>query len=550
MIRFKISKIYIITSLILCTVLCQISNLHANETTKLLVTVNGDSILTTDLEREILKVHTGFSKTEKGNFDYRKLLDKLVNDRLLIQEAMVLDFDQEEWLLDEMEQTNVEMASKYYVADNFKPDLAISDETILTYFNKNYSKSQVRIISIPTLEQAESIKKAIDNGAAMDSIAIEQSVDMYKFRGGLQNIKYWSDIEVPIRLQLMNLDVGELSNPFNYRDIYAVIRKENYATADTAELDKFRPGITATLKNLKKKAEWKLFIGSLEEKYPITIDSTNLGAILSDTSSMLHADFLEGSDDNVLFLDSNHFVTANDLRSKISHASMTISKRTVLDVIEIAIDESKEELLFGAAVENENYLNDPRVNQKYDRGLDSILVELYLHEIIKPQIVFNRAEFDEYYKNHLDDFMGQNEYQLHWIVAADEKIANEISQRLKDGANIDFIVKQYDDGTRIKESAKKWMNLETFPPQISSAIRNLKIAQSSDPFETEDGFIIFNVKDIKPGKVKPIDEVEMEIREIMFGKKFREILDKNLEALKNASDIIYNEKNIKAFFES
>ena len=49
--------------------------------------VNGDSIFTSDIEAVFSKIHATMSTEERENFDYRKLLNKLVNDRLIIREA-------------------------------------------------------------------------------------------------------------------------------------------------------------------------------------------------------------------------------------------------------------------------------------------------------------------------------------------------------------------------------------------------------------------------------------------------------------------------------
>jgi len=516
---------------------------------QILVEVNEDTLFTTDLEREIINTHSSMATNKRSDYDYRKLVDKLVNDLLIRQEAFALGMHEEDWVQDYLDERESETAIQIYVRDNFKPDLAVSDEKILEYFNKNYSQMQIRTISIATLEDGKKIRQDINNGASMDSIAQEISLDMYRFRGGLHKIKFWSDIEDVYRLESLKLKDKELSQPFKYRDVYAIMRVESKLPPDTTDqLEKRTRGITAALIRMQQKAQWEKFLDSLENIYPVQIDSSAIVNIIADTALIRSKDFLKDAKLPVLTAVDGKTVTDGDLRRKLSHSSMTISHKTVSDVLDDVVKESREDLILTSTVKAENYISDPRVIEVSDKALDSMLVDNYLKETIIPKIVFNRAEFEEYYQEHKEEFRRPMEYRLGQIKLADQETAEKVVSRLNEGTNFDFLGKQYNEDYGSDESQNEWATLESFPDKYREEIALLKVGQSTRAFPTTEGFIIFNVKASRLGDVLPLDDVEMKIREVMFQRKFNKNLDETMDILKSNSDINYNDEVLENYF--
>jgi hypothetical protein len=80
-----------------------------------LVIVGGDTISTRDMDEALVETHSKMSADEKLDFDYRKLLNKLVNDRLLMQEARAMGMDEEPSLLGRLDTMRTRNAIRQYV---------------------------------------------------------------------------------------------------------------------------------------------------------------------------------------------------------------------------------------------------------------------------------------------------------------------------------------------------------------------------------------------------------------------------------------------------
>jgi len=510
--------------------------------------VNNDTLYASSLDTLFMKVHSQMSDRRKEEFDYKKLLNKLVNDRLITQEATMLGLDQEDWLVNSLERQRRRNAIRQFVAENFSPDTEPSVEQIHDYFEKNYRKMQIRSIAVQSLDQAQEIYESIKNGASMDSAAQAVSVDMYKYKGGLHNLKYYGDIEREIRDKADNLQPGELSRPFPYRQAFSLIRIEKSLPADQNELPDKRDKIVLALRQVNREDQWRSFVRDLEEKYRVNEDSALLEEIMADSSELFSPGFTEGSDQPVLYLDDGFGYSDEELRKNISYTAMNNADKPFDNVLKLGLKAAREEFVLSAAARSKGYFDHPAVMAKYDKSLDSALIEIYLKETVVSGIKFSHKEFDEYYNEHLDDFREPDQYQLDQVIVKNENEAREIEKRLSEGADFDYIVSQYRDGDDELIEDVDWMTLQAFPDEVADNIRRLDIVESSRAFQVAEGWIIFNLRGHRRGEPKPMADVEMKIREVMFQKKFDEKLDEILAALKENSVIIYNNSAIKQYF--
>ncbi len=515
-----------------------------------LVIVNTDTIFTSDLDTALIKFHASIDEKEREQFDYHKLLNKLVNDRLLIQEARSLGMDKEDWLVAQMREIRHNSAVRKYVADNFKPNLDISDSTVLAYFNANYNKIQIRTIAVKTKEEAQNLIAAVKQGASMDSAANAVSLDTYRFRGGLHPIMPQINVEETLRNQALKLKPGQLSPPFQYARVYAFLRLEKYEPADTAELSLFRTIITGILKTKKNEAAWVQFIQNLEDSFPVITDSAALAAVRGDSARLYTQDFVKGGKRSIFRVDDTHKITDEEFRTMISKGAMAANNQPFDTIFNNALLRARDQVILSAAADQAEYENDPMVTAAYNKSLDSALLETYLKETIVPQIKFTRAEFEDYYKQNPDSFRESEQFLLDRVIIKDSSKAQDMARRLAGGADFEYLGQQLGDNIKLvkADEGNEWASLEQFPVSVKEEISQLKIGNAAGPYLTSEGWIFFRLKGRRPGKLKPLEAVESNIRSIMFQRQFDAALDKILGDLKAGGSIEYKNQAIAKYF--
>jgi parvulin-like peptidyl-prolyl isomerase len=495
--------------------------------THVLATVNGDDITSADLDALIVQSHRGMSPEKRTAFDFRRLLDKLVNDRLLIQQAEQLGLDQEPGLLDRVRKSRIENAVQKYVAATYAGPDSIRSDAVRDYF----------------------ILGAIRQGASMDSIAQAVSVDVHRYRGGLHNLKVWADVENEIRNAVVDLKVGQLSDPFPYRESYAFVRVEERHPLDDADLGEYEGEIRKYLRGAERERSWKRFVEDHLERTPIRVDSDVITRIVADSAKMFTADFVVRSDAPVLSIGETH-VTEFDLRKALSHKAMSAALAPFDSLLSATIDAKKGDLVLRVAAKTGGWFDDESVLKAYRQERDEALIEAYLAEIIVSRIKFNRDEFREYYEQHVDDFRGPPQVLLGTIMVGTREEADEIVSRLNDGADFGYLRTQYARPGHDAIETEKWVSPEIFSGEMRDEILRLQVGQSSGAFEVAGGWLVFKLKNRRPGEVKTEAEVDPQLREIFFQKKFNELLDEHLALLKERSDIVLHEAAIDEYFGS
>ncbi len=513
-----------------------------------LVVVNGDTITSKNIDQLLIKTHKSMAMEEKQSFDYDKLLTKSINDLLILQEAYSLGLDENDYLVDLLYERRKEVIQQLYLAHNFRPEIIIPDQEIDDYFEANLIRYQFRTISLASLDEANEIYELLSQGHSFDSLATARSVDHRRFKKGLHSVTFKMNVDKILLTQSDKMEVGEFSKPIIYQDNYSIIKLEKRLEANRERFDSFKDKIIDRLTEGRKEVAWTKFMQDLLQKYPVTVDSNIIEEIRADQADVLKMEFRQGTDNPVLKIDEEYFITDNVLRNEISHSLMNAGT-TPFDVILFnSINKKQEELLSTYAAMQNGFIDSARVIEWYYHTMDSTLIEMYLKEMIVAKIAFNRDDFQEYYNLNLEEFRKPDEFLLDDMLLADHNQSHKAANALKDGAQWSFIYKSYKASSEKTTDEDKWMTLINFPEKIQKELIDLQVGQTSAPLQSNEGYVIFKIKDRRAGGIKPIEEVDMKIREIMFQKIFNELLDEHLTKLKDNSEIVHIENNINLYF--
>jgi len=515
---------------------------------QLLALVNSDSIFTSDIDAMFGKMHATMSTQEKESFDYRKLLNKLVNDRLILREAEAIGIAEDSTVASFLTNRQRDYAVRSFIVANFVPNDSVIGAEILSYFRDNYYTKQLRTVSVPSREEAARLLNLVRKGAAMDSIAQAVSADIYRYQGGLRRMRYWVDIEPELRKPLTAMKDGDFVGPFPYRQVYAFMRLEKSVPADTAELAKYESYITSILRFQKKSASWKQFMIQQRRDCRVTVDSAALRLMVAQGSIRIDSTFLRGTVKPVATMNDTVIITDMQLRQKIAHGAMSTQDQPFDSLVNRVLNEQVDNAVLCRNAFQAGFDKQPSVTKKLAAARDSMMIEVYLRETIVSKIVFNHQEFDQYYKEHQAEFHESNEYILKEALFSRKELADSVVTLLEDGADFDFVVNKYVEDKLNLTDKDQWVSSGSFPQQIQTDLANLTIGKTSKAYPTTDGWLVFKVKDRRLGKIKTQSDVEPQIRQVMFEKKFDEQMDKVLATLKANSKIVFFNEAIDRYF--
>ncbi len=176
----------------------------------------------------------------------------------------------------------------------------------------------------------------------------------------------------------------------------------------------------------------------------------------------------------------------------------------------------------------------PEVVQQIELTRQTALANAYVMDYVKSHPIAEDAIKKEYenQKTHL----GNKEYKVEHILVDSEKEAQAIITELKKkGSKFDKIAKKSskDPGSKDKGGDLGWTNPANFVQPFGEAILKLKKGETSAPVQTQYGWHIIRLEDIRDLKVPTIEEVKGNLEKRLQQQSIQEAI----KALRANADI-------------
>ncbi|KAA3632784.1 MAG: hypothetical protein DWP97_10420 [Calditrichaeota bacterium] len=513
-----------------------------------LAVVNGDTVFSHDMDDLMIRTHSNVDMSTQTDFDYTNLFNKFVNDLLILQQAYSLGMDENEHLQVYMDSKRKDVARRLYLSQNFKPDLNIPEQEIKDFFEENLKRYQFRTISVNTLEEAEKIYALLQEGHPFDSLVQVYSLDHRKMKNGLHLITFKMNMDQQMLNLGETLEVGEVSKPYLGQKYYTLSKLEKRLGADPEKYETYKKNIIDRLTEELRMRKWNEFVINLDAKYQVKVDTSVVEDIIADRAIVLQLEFRQGTNRPVMYIDDRSYITDKDLRNEMSKTIMNAGTTPFEQILNSSLNLEKEKLLAMHEALQNGYYDSTRIVDWYYNTLDSILIENYLKEMIVANIKFNHEEFQEYYDANKEKFRNNDKFLLKSMHLMEESDADAAYEALLDGAQYNYILEKY--SAKEIEKGEQFTDIQGYPKDVIEILNELNTGDYTKPYNTGNGFVILHILEKKPGDYKTIEEMDLQIREYMFQKKFNELLNNHLSLLKEKSDIAYFDDNIESYFKN
>lgn len=158
----------------------------------------------------------------------------------------------------------------------------------------------------------------------------------------------------------------------------------------------------------------------------------------------------------------------------------------------------------------------PDVVQQLELARQSVLVSAYVQDYMKTHPITDAAISQEYTK--LRSSLGDKEYNVRHILAESEADAKAIITKLKkSGAKFEKVAETSSKDTASKDRGGDlgWIatgNIaSTLVKPFGDALLKLKKGQISDPVQSNSGWHIIKLEDVRDIKISPLTEVKSQI---------------------------------------
>ena len=244
--------------------------------------INGVNITSAEMKEELQQFHFQqfqVGRREGKGLDMRKFLDKVIDKRLIIQEAKRAGLDQDPGFQEGMQkhsrQYKENVLYHLFFEKIVKPQIHISSQEIEQYYQDN--PSQFMRGAIIFLEQMQIKDSSLAHQIHQELMQGAEFAYLGKVRLSDDTIRYsekWvqlKNMRPDLRDYLSSLAEGEISSPFHYGPDYFIFKIKTKKAGSLAPFDTVKKQAEKKVALQKLHAIIKEYIGRLRESSEIVI---------------------------------------------------------------------------------------------------------------------------------------------------------------------------------------------------------------------------------------------------------------------------------------
>lgn len=502
--------------------------------------VNGEPITREEYQQEISSLHVKMAEEKESpgemsagekaavkqsaRIDYAGLLKRMIDARLIVQEAKRIGLNDLPEVREEVENYS-QKALRTLLMKQAVKDVKPDESLVENLYEKAIREWKFGSVLFPKEADAKQMEAAVRAGGSFDGLA-DKAVAASKgtVKKGIIEGGYMKGSEtIPaIGDALLTMGTGSVSPVISVPGGYVLVKLEDTRLKESPEK---REWATQEALRLRKAEASKQFIEALKKKLVKTdtklLDSIDLGASVEGFEKLLKderviADI--GGDEKIKVSDLAGAVQRkyfHGVERAIGKKELKTQKYDVLDGLVERKVLVKEAQLEGIE-KTEAYAV---LVKTYE---NSLLFGVFMEKAVLPDIKVMESEVKAYYESHRSDYTSPETMKLDSVVFKNRSDAEEAMRKLRAGDQLSWI-KENAEG-QVDKDAEDLLNLRGSVQATAELGEGLKAALSgagagdSRLYESPEGyFYVISVVSVSPPKIEDYLSVREPISKQLYG---------------------------------
>ena len=179
----------------------------------------------------------------------------------------------------------------------------------------------------------------------------------------------------------------------------------------------------------------------------------------------------------------------------------------------------------------------------FENNMNGFLINKLREEVIN-EVNVNDEEAKEYYDNNKQQFETAKQKKVSHILFDDQTKAEEILAEINNGADFSEMAKQYSTGPTADNGGDLGFitaNEQGLDQTFRDAAMELEVGEvSSEPVETQFGYHLIKVTEVKDAEVKSFEETKSQIKRQLRSQKQNQAFQDFIEGLREEAKIEIN----------
>ncbi len=218
----------------------------------------------------------------KLQLDKSMVLDQMISEKLLIQEAIIMGLEEDNDVLEQVKKMTEQILVQVFIEKEILDKVDANEEEVLDYYEQNKDsfteKEQVHLYNIllETEEEAQNILEQLKAGEDFSEIAIEKSTGPSAAQGGDLDYVAKGTIIPEIEEVIFALELEDLSEVVKTDFGFHILKITEKKAETVKTLEEVREEIVQTLLPEKQKEAFENLLEELKGKAEIEINEEAL----------------------------------------------------------------------------------------------------------------------------------------------------------------------------------------------------------------------------------------------------------------------------------
>jgi parvulin-like peptidyl-prolyl isomerase len=539
---YRFGMIISILLLIATAELASGQGLPVMEGNKVVATINGEPLTLDEFNRELTSLHQGRVGDKKpGRQDRLELLRRLINTRLIVQEAKRIGLDE----LREI-QMMVDAFSKVTLREELMKrqvkDIKVDDKEVENFYKESVKEWKVSSLMFEKEEVAKKMVEEVKAGKNFDDLSKQFIAEGAAKRGEEGQYVKVKEINPQIAKVASQMEVGSVSPVIPIKLGFVVLRLEDVRYPEDPEaLNQARQ---EALKQ-KKVEVLKSYNAALIKKYVkmhqkvldrIDYESEAPGfeALLKDKRVVAE---IKGENPITVGELTQHVKQQlyHGVQSAVEAKRLNSRKAPAFEEMLYKRVFRKEALRLGLD-KTESYKNKVKEYENF------LLFGAFVRKAIVPDIKLKEEEIKSYYNEHKGEYTFPEMVKMNSLVFAKRQDAEIAIEKLRKGTELQWLSAntegQVDRNTPgILTFDGKLLSTKDLPEGLRKVISGVRAGDTRLYASPEGYFYVLFVQEVLSSRPQSYEEVREIVSRKLFDDKVRNAIEDYADKLRAASDV-------------
>ncbi|MEW5948700.1 MAG: peptidyl-prolyl cis-trans isomerase [Thermodesulfobacteriota bacterium] len=510
--------------------------------------VDGVPVTEGDLKEALKITHRTEAVRPDERLDLMDYVNKLIDDRLIVQEAYRMGLDKDPWVQNKMHEYKLRESVVRLYKEEVQDRVWVSDDEMRRFYNEQMEETHIRQITLGTEEEALNIRDQIEAGSDMAALAREHSIDMFKDKGGDRGFLRRWQVPESVRDIAFSLKAGQLTPVIKTPSGYQIIKIEEKKPAPEKSLEEIRQVAEKHFRKKKEEAQGQEVLKRYHKQADIVISEDLLAEL--PVSIDAARDEKWAKDERPIVKIGEDILTVRDFYQQLKDIpDSKLVADNPPDLKRKFVDNWIDRKLVDIVALNRHYEQDADFGRMLKYYEEYLLKKLFAQKVIYSQIKVSDEILKDYYDKHRDKYLKPVQYRIRQITVSDEAQSRAILEQLHGGADFAWLAKnKSEDGLAEKGGDRGWISEDKLS-FLSKAVSALKVGENSDVLSEGGAYYIVKLEARSDVDYEDLEQIKDVVQRDYVKENYEHLWTDYAKELRQDAEVRINEPFIQELTE-